>query len=578
MVTMTTKPVPRLTLDDFEQRFKDRHLLHGAVEKWAREKHASVALIDSDRNRPVSWAEFDSLTRALAMLLLKRGFGKGDFFASLLPLTSEHIFLEYACFRIGVIFVPLDLRLSSAELMRNLNMVKPAGFAFVRAPGLPDVTECCAELQARFQLKLVVQFASPGECADGAVAVAELLSEATRLLREPEESQVFRKAYEEVSARISPDEGALVIFTTGSTGSPKPALLSHRNISCQAMCLSEALLHGSERELVTLVNLPPSHVGCQTELLMSTIFDGGCAVLVSIFDPLRSVRAIADYKVTAIGQIPAMFQFEWRLKEYDSFDFSSLEFAAYGGQQVSPAFVAKMAQMAPNVGTGLGLTEAAGFCTYIRTPSERASECAASLGVDMPVYPMSIRAEMQANGAAGDPLPDGELGHVCFLGPQTFLGYINDPAATAATISSDGYLYTGDMGYRDKTGLHMAGRTKLIIKPSGYQVFPGDVENHFCALEGVAQCAAVGVPHPIISEAIVAFVETQPGSGIQVSQLERHARGLAAYMRPHHYVLLGPGQMPLNRVAKADYMVLRERSVEEVEALKEQGRWTASPE
>ncbi len=102
----------------------------------------------------------------------------------------------------------------------------------------------------------------------------------------------------------------------------------------------------------------------------------GCAVLVSIFDPLRSVRAIADYEVTALGQIPAMFEFEWRLKEFDSFDFSSLEFAAYGGQQVSPAFVEKMAQMAPNVGTGLGLTEAAGFCTYLRA-AERACRLSA---------------------------------------------------------------------------------------------------------------------------------------------------------------------------------------------------------
>jgi acyl-CoA synthetase (AMP-forming)/AMP-acid ligase II len=86
----------------------------------------------------------------------------------------------------------------------------------------------------------------------------------------------------------------------------------------------------------------------------------------------------------------------------------------------------------------------------------------------------------------------------------------------------------------------------------------------------------VGVPHPIISEAIVAFVETQPGSGVQVSHLERHARELAAYMRPHHYVLLDPGQMPLNRVAKADYMVLRERAGVEVEALKKQGKWMES--
>jgi acyl-CoA synthetase (AMP-forming)/AMP-acid ligase II len=237
-----------------------------------------------------------------------------------------------------------------------------------------------------------------------------------------------------------------------------------------------------------------------------------------------------------------------------------------------------MAKMAANVGTGLGLTETAGFCTYLRTPSERASECASGLGFDMPVYPMTIRAAMQAGGEAGEELPDGALGHVCFRGPQTFLGYINDPVATAATIAGDGYLYTGDMGYRDAAGLHLAGRAKLMIKPAGYQVFPGDIENHFCALEGVAQCAAVGVPHPIISEAVVAFVELHPGCGVQVPQLERHARGLASYMRPHHYVLLEAGQMPLNRMAKADYMTLRERAGQEVEALKQRGRWNTSQE
>ncbi len=399
-VTNQSNPSPRLTLQDFEQRFQDRHLLHGAVEKWAREKPEAVALIDADRNRKVTWAEFDAITRALAMVLLKRGFGKGDFFASLLPLTSEHIFLEYACFRIGVIFVPLDLRLTHAELMRCLTLVQPAGIAFVKTPGVPDAGQFCAEAQARFPLKLTVQFAAAEECAAGAVSVAALLGEAAGLLKAPG-GGTLRNSHAEAAARVSPEDGALVIFTTGSTGSPKPAFLSHRNISCQAMCLSQTLLSGSERELVTLVNLPPSHVGCQTELLMGTIFDGGCAVLVSIFDPLRSVRAIADYGVTALGQIPAMFEFEWRLKEFDSFDLSSLEFAAYGGQQVSPAFLQKMARMAPNVGTGLGLTEAAGFCTYLRAPAGRAADCASSLGFDMPVYPMTIRAAMQANGAAG---------------------------------------------------------------------------------------------------------------------------------------------------------------------------------
>jgi acyl-CoA synthetase (AMP-forming)/AMP-acid ligase II len=337
------------------------------------------------------------------------------------------------------------------------------------------------------------------------------------------------------------------------------------------MCISRLLL--SDKPLVTLVNLPASHVGCQTELLMGTLFEGGTAVLIPVFDPSQSMRAISKYSVTAIGQIPAMFQFEWRLKDYASFDLNSLDFAAYGGQQVSAEFIAKMATMASAVGTGLGLTETAGFCTYIRKDRADARDCVSTLGTAQPVYPMTIRKAMRDDGTAGDQLSLGELGHVCFKGPQTFLGYLNDPIATAGAVSSDGYLYTGDMGYQDSDGLHLSGRAKLVIKPSGYQVFPGDVERHFSALSEVASCTVVGIEHPVISEAIVAFVETKQGAELTMQTLEKHARELTSYMRPRHYVLLNPGETPLNRVAKADYLILRERAKREVEQLKAKGLW-----
>jgi acyl-CoA synthetase (AMP-forming)/AMP-acid ligase II len=567
--------LPSLTLSDFENRFRDRHLLHGVVEKWAREKPFGIALVDSDRKQQVTWAAFDRMATGAALRLLECGFRKGERFATVLPLTSEHIILEYACFKIGVIFVPLDLRLLPDELLRNLTLVDAKGFAFTKIQGAPDSVPLISEIRSRFAPRMLVQFSAREECVGGAAPVAVLFADAMRLADTAscgEQSQALRKAYDRAAQSAAENDGALVIFTTGSTGSPKPALLSHRNISCQAMCISQALLH-SEKSLVTLVNLPPSHVGCQTELLMGTLFGGGTAVLVSMFDPLRSLKAIEDYKVTVLGQVPAMFQFEWRLKNYDSFDHSSLEFAAYGGQPVSVDFVDKMSVMAPFVGTGLGLTEAAGFSTYIRRESKRARECASVLGLAMPVYPMTIRDPMRADGSAGDELPDGELGHVCFRGPQTFLGYINDPVATAATVSTDGYLYTGDVGFRDADGLHLAGRAKWIIKPSGFQVFPGDVENHFCALDQVASCAAIGVEHSIISEAIVAFVEKKPGAELTTQMLEKHARGLASYMRPRHYVLMDAGQMPLNRAAKADYIALQHCAKHEVEVLRSKGLW-----
>ncbi len=542
-----------LTLQDFEGRFGDRHLLHGVVEKWAREKPAAVGLIDSERGKSTTWAEFDHSASALALHLLRLGFNKGDCFASLLPLTSEHLFLEYACFKLGCIFVPLDLRLPAAEVLRSLRLVNAKGFAFVKVPGVQDVQAFADDLCSQLEFKAFLQLGAPGECAAGATPLPVFMQEA----RTSAMDEALMAAYREIS--ITETDGALVIFTTGSTGSPKPALLSHRNISCQAMCISQALLHG-QGDLVTLVNLPPSHVGCQTELLMGTIFEGGTAVLVSVFDPAKSLQAIQDYRVTALGQIPAMFQFEWRLKNFDIYDLSSLDFAAYGGQQVPATFVDKMARMAPNVGTGLGLTETAGFCTYVRRDAVHASDCVTTLGVSMPIYPMTVRATMKSDGAAGEELAPGELGHVCFRGPQTFLGYIGDSGATAATISSDGYLYTGDMGSLHADGLHMAGRAKLVIKSGGYQVFPGDIENHFCRLDEVVSCAVVGVEHPILSEAIVAFIERKPGAELTPLTLEKHARELATYMRPRSYVVLEAGEIPLNRVAKADYMVLRERA------------------
>jgi len=567
--------LPSLTLADFEERFNDRQLVHRVIEKWAREKPSGVALIDSDRKQQITWAAFDRMATGVALRLLECGFRKGECFATLLPLTSEHLFLEYACFKIGVIFVPFDLRLPPAELLRSLALVDAKGFAFTKVPGAGDPAGLCDEIRSRLMLRMLVQFGTVEEYAEGAAPAAILFGDALQLTDDAaagKRGQNLARSFNAAGGAVVPNDGALVIFTTGSTGSPKAALLSHRNISCQAMCISQTLIR-SEKELVTLVNLPPSHVGCQTELLMGTLFDGGTAVLVPIFDPLRSVKAIADYRATVIGQIPAMYQFEWRLKNYDSFDLTSLEFAAYGGQQVSETFVDRMATMAPSVGTGLGLTETAGFCTYIRRERERARECASSLGFAMPVYPLTIRDPMRADGAAVDELAYGELGHVCFRGPQTFLGYVNDPASTAAAVSTDGYLYTGDVGFRDADGLHLAGRAKWVIKPAGYQVFPGDVENHFCVLDQVASCAAIGVEHAILSEAIVAFVERKPGAELTKQMLEKHARGLASYMRPRHYVLLDSGQMPLNRAAKADYLVLRDLAKQEVEALKSKGLW-----
>jgi acyl-CoA synthetase (AMP-forming)/AMP-acid ligase II len=308
--------------------------------------------------------------------------------------------------------------------------------------------------------------------------------------------------------------------------------------------------------------------------MMSTFFGGGTAVLLEIFDASRSLRAITRHRVEILGQIPAMYSLEWMLKDYGRHDLSSLRVAAYGGNVVSRPFVDQLADMAPVIGTGLGLTETAGFCTYIQANKDEKETILAGLGQDMPIYPCSIRQPMRDDGHAGDELSSGEMGHVCFLGAQTFLGYVNDPAATAQAISRDGFLYTGDLGYKDAEGLHLTGRAKWVIRSLGYQIFPGDVERHICTLAGkVANCVVVGVAHKVVSEAVVALVEKKPDVELSRSELDRHARGLASYMRPRHWIILEAGQMPLNRVVKPDYLRAQEMARQEIAVLRARGEW-----
>lgn len=532
-------PFAQCTLEQYEQAFRERHLIHGAVDYWAERKPHGLAVENATRHSSIDWATMQSVTTLLAAELIRLGFRKGDFLATSLPLLNEHILLEYACFRAGVIHVPLDMRLSQAEVVRSLSLVRAKGYATALKH---EVMEECPFVEHVWDLEAL--------------------------------EALFRAAMaggiHVDLPHVQPNDGAQVIFTTGSTGRPKAALQTHRSITSQNLCLGAAFEFDGSR---VLINLPPSHVGCQAELLMSTLFWGGTAVTLEIFDPGKSLEAIERYKVRLLGQIPAMFFMEWRHSEYGKRDLGSLDIAVYGGQAVPPAFLEKLRTMAPRVATGLGLTEASGFCTYTR-PTPDAMSLARSIGHAMPIYPMTIREPMRADGSAGAELAEGQIGHVCFRGPQTFAGYVSDPDATKKAISTDHYLYTGDMGFVDGDGLHFSGRAKFVIKPAGYQVFPGDVENHVCALsDKVAACGVVGVEHPIWVEAIVAFVEKRAGVELTEAELRRHARSLTSYMRPLHYVIVEPGGLPLNRVAKVDTLKLKEMAEAEVQSLGGRHRW-----
>ncbi len=539
---------------------------------WARVKKSSTAIIEYDTGEQVTWGDFDRAVSAFAAKLLSIGLGRGDIVATTLPLLKEHIYLMYACFRIGAIIAPLDLRLKAGEVRYCFERMRPKAYFFLGHTPVADFRPMVAEVMEHAPyVEHWVQFQKEQDLVmDGAVGITEFAKD---IKLQYLKSAIFgsvRRARRPVERR----DPCLIIFTTGSTGAPKPALLCHESILVQNIGLSVGFEMNADDRM--LINLPPSHVGCTTEQLATTIFGGGVSVIVHVFDAAKSLDAIQKHEVTILGQIPALFNLEWRLPDYREYDLSSLRFAIYGGQAVSKEFLRRMKEMAPRIGTGLGLTETAGFCTYTNVDAD-VDELAEGIGFDMPLCPISIREPMQEDGTAGAEKAPGEVGEICFSGPQLFLGYLGDEEATRRTVSSDGICYTGDLGSYDANGLHFAGRSKLLIKCKGYQVFPDTVESHIATeLAGrVASVAVVGAEHEVFSEGIIAFVEPVAGDGLTAVDVYEACRSISAYSRPSHVELLGEGEFPLNRVAKTDYMVLRERAGEVVARLRGEGKWDA---
>ena len=538
------------------------------IAQYAGEKPDTTAFIMYATGKEITWQQFDDAVNIYAAMLLSKGLKKGDIVATILTLTQEHIYLMYACFRIGVIIAPLDVRLKASEIKYSMGKTNPKAVFFLGKTPVTDFTPMIANvMKSAPTVNLWIQLQKDADgIIDGAISLQEFIGDVPAdNIRE--KSDIVQRARKLVDKR----DPCLITFTTGSTGSPKAALLCHENILTQNV--SFAALSMIDADSIFLDNLPPSHVACTTEVLATTIFAGGKLVVMD-FDPKQCFEAIQKHRITHVLGIPAMFSMMWQLPDYDKYDKSSLKVAVFGGQQVQRAWVEKLQSMVPNLCTGLGITEGAGATTSNCIPCT-VDDIMDGIGLCMPYFPLTVREPMNPDGTAGAQKEVGEIGEICFQGPQVFLGYLDDPEKTAQAISKEGVLYTGDVGSYDERGLHLSGRRKFIIKPKGYQVFPGDVEEHIAqALMGrIGTVAVVGVAHEMFTDGIMAFVEVPDGETVTAEDVHEACRSISSYSRPSHVEMVKVGEFPLTRTAKLDYMRLKALADDLVEKLRKEGKW-----
>jgi acyl-CoA synthetase (AMP-forming)/AMP-acid ligase II len=554
-------------------------LVNSYIEYWAKQTPDAIALIQHEDGRSFTYKKFEMMVDFFALKLLDMGIRKGDTIATLLVLLPEHVFLMYACFKIGAIIAPLDVRLQDDEVVRDIGKIKAKAFFFLGHTPVRDFRTAGAAVRERCPyVKHLVQFTPDpklGDIIDGAVAITDLMNKKRLLWLKIKDmiSGGLKKIYSTIDKRTP----ALIIYTTGTTGEPKPALICHENIIVQNRILSRGI---DVKKIIILVNLPPSHVGCVTETLMTTLYLGGTAVMLRIFDVVASMDAIQKHHINAIGQIPTQYRMMWAHPDYGKYNLSSLKFAAYAGSAVDVEFLKKLSKMAPNIGTGIGMTENAGFATF--TPHGIGfEEMAGQVGRAFPdLAEVTIRKPMNPDGTAGTECPDGEIGEICYHPPIVFLGYYDQPEATARAISREGILYTGDIGYFKDMGqyraLYLSGREKFMIKQKGFKVFPGEVEDHIAKMEGVDMVEVIGMKHIVFDDGIFAFVKPRPGVVVTADAVMEHCKSIASYKRPQHVEIWPADEpFPLTRSTKVDKLALKKLAEPVVESLRLKGEWDA---
>jgi long-chain acyl-CoA synthetase len=325
------------------------------------------------------------------------------------------------------------------------------------------------------------------------------------------------------------DDVAVLLFTAGTAGQPKAAMLTHGNLAANVRQVLDHPGLALRSDDVGLGVLPVFHVFGLSVGLGVTLAAGGSIVMIEHFDPAESIRQVREHAVTVVAGVPAMYVAWLALPEAEapSDAFAPVRLAVSGAAALpSDVAVGFRDRFGLVVHEGYGLTEASPIVTTSALGTEVPRP--GSIGPPLPGVDVRLVDVDGADVLAGDP------GEIWVRGPNVFPGYWRDPQATARALTADGWLRTGDIAVLDDTGaLSLVDRSKDLVIVSGFNVYPAEVEDVLLDHPDVAEAAVVGESHSRTGEAVVAFVVAEPGRTPTADELGAHcARSLARYKCP----------------------------------------------
>jgi long-chain acyl-CoA synthetase len=501
----------------------------------------------------ISFARHAGLVATLARRMVEDlGVRKGDRVAIAMRNFPEWSVAFWAATAAGGVAVPLNAWWTAGELEYGL---QDSG---------SRVLVCDAERHDRLASSLgslgldAVVVAKPtGPLAAGARAFDDVLGEVDDAAPLPD-------------VPLEPDDDATIFYTSGTTGFPKGALGTHRNICGNLVSLAfgqargalrsgadlAALAGGGGGQNAYLLSVPFFHAtGCHSILVANLAF-GGKIVIMYKWDPERALELIERERVTTFGGVPSMV---WEVLESPSLekrDISSVKSIGYGGAPAPPELVRRIEAMFPGrtPSNGYGLTETSSVTTlnsgadYQRHPD--------SVGVPVPVVDVQVVDEL------GEPLALGETGELWIRGPNVVKGYWGKPEATAESFTEGGWFHSGDVARLDEEGfVYIVDRAKDMVIRGGENVYCSEVEAALFEHPAVIDAAVFGVPHHVLGEEVGAVVRLRAGATASVEELQAHVRErLAAFKVPAH-LWIRDEELPRNPAGKVLKRTLKEELI-----------------
>ena len=504
-------------------------------------EHASARMALAQGERRLTYAEFSQCVQRCARALLASGVGKGDRVAMLCTPSIEFYIVYMATASIGGIWLGLNPKHRLDEYRFVVGDARPKVLiSEARIKDRDYTPELTALMQEQVEIERLITL-------DGGI---ENLSTGYETFLQ-EAGDITAQDYQTVIESVSGADPALLVYTSGSTGTSKGTMLTHRGIVCCRLIEAE---HWQLEHPSTVVNLPVNHIAGGDEIPDYALVTGGTLYFMEQFDARGTLELIQRERLTYILQFPTQFHLMLSLPDFDAYDLSSLQCVVWAGAPASRDLLARLRHLDARLATAWGQTETSGEVTF--TDADADSEVLAStIGRADPRY------EVRLVDPQGHPVRVGEPGEILVRADILMAGYFGRPDATREAIDVDGWLHTGDIGReRDDGNLELVGRLKEMYKSGGYNIYPREIEIALESHPAVAMAAVVAVPDPLYQEVGHAFVETEGGALLSEADIERYCRErIANYKVPKRFSL--SEDLPKLSTGKIDKKTLQVEAV-----------------